>query len=76
MGWTTHAVMPGSKLTNMDYLDGLPLSVGLYTAGMPGLVLTKLCVQMQGGGGGDPPTFLKTGWQNRLIFLKYNFLVK
>ena len=70
MGWTTHAVMPGSKLTNMDYLDGLPLSVGLYTAGMPGLVLTKLCVQMQGGGGGGHPHFSENWLAKQINFFK------
>ena len=36
MGWTTHAVIPGSSLTKLDHLDGLPLSTGLNAAGMPG----------------------------------------
>ena len=70
MGWTTHAVMPGSKLTNMDYLDGLPLSVGLYTAGMPGLVLTKLCGGGGGGGGGGHPHFSENWLAKQINFFK------
>ena len=36
MGCTTHAVMPGSSLVKLDYLDSLPLSTGLNAAGLPG----------------------------------------
>ena len=33
---TSHAVIPGKMLTKMDFLDDLPISVGLGAAGMPG----------------------------------------
>ena len=36
LGCTAHAVIPGKRLTKLDFLDDLPISVGLGAAGMPG----------------------------------------
>ena len=33
---TSHAVVPGKTLTKLDFLDDLPISVGVGAAGMPG----------------------------------------
>ena len=32
----SHAVIAGEMLTKLDFLDGLPISVGVGAAGMPG----------------------------------------
>ena len=36
MGCRTHAVMPGRKLTNLDFLGDLPPSYGIGVAGLSG----------------------------------------
>lgn len=36
MGCRTHAVMPGKKLTNLDFLGDLPLSYGIGVLGLAG----------------------------------------
>jgi hypothetical protein len=36
LGCKTNAVMSGKRLTKLDFLDGLPISVGIGAAGMPG----------------------------------------
>lgn len=36
MGCRTHAVMPGRKLTNLDFLGDLPLSYGIGVVGLSG----------------------------------------
>jgi NADPH-dependent curcumin reductase CurA len=36
MGCRTHAVMPGKKLTNIDFLGDLPLSYGVGVLGLSG----------------------------------------
>ena len=38
LGCKSHTVMPGKNLTKVDYLEDLPLSVGVGAAGMPGYV--------------------------------------
>ena len=41
MGCKTHAVMKTSDLIKMDFLQGLPVSLGVGAAGMPGCVLVQ-----------------------------------
>ena len=36
MGCRTHAVMPGRKLTNLDFLGDLPISYGIGVLGLAG----------------------------------------
>ena len=46
---TSHAVIPGKMLTKMDFLDDLPISVGVGAAGMPGydfLYIEKVGMQL------------------------------